>query len=155
MKVRVDGHFPGEIEVKQRVLQGEQLSPLLFVPYLSDLVFFGEEHDLEGISLSNNKSVLFLLYVDDIAMLLRSAGHMQKSLRLLEEYCSLNDFLVNTSKIKVLRVSASGKCRKKCTVFKFNDKIIEMVKTYTYLGVLFTSSAVRHRVSSRQLQQSR
>ncbi|CAG5075424.1 Protein of unknown function [Cotesia congregata] len=75
-------------------------------------------------------------------MLVRTAGHMQKGLKALEEYCNLNELVVNTSKTKVLRVSASGKCRKKCPAFKFNGETIEVVKSYTYLGVLFTPSVV-------------
>lgn len=155
MRVRVDRQLSGEIGVTQGVLQGEVLSPLLFILYLADLVSFSEEHGLEGISLCNGKSVLFLMYADDIAMLIRTAGQMQRSLRLLEEYCNSNDLLVNTSKTKILRVSTSGKCRKKYPVFKFNGEIIEMVKNYTYLGVLFTSSAVGRSTACQAISRSK
>ncbi|CAG5075406.1 Protein of unknown function [Cotesia congregata] len=95
------------------------------------------EITLEELQLSLKKSKS-----DDIAMLFRSANHLLRGLKILENYCNLNSMQVNISKIKVLRVSSTGKSRRKCPTFLFNEETIEMVNSYTYLGVVFTAGVI-------------
>ena len=68
------------------VRQGECLSPLLFSIYLNDLEAELETKGMEGLDIGTLK-LFILLYADDIVLFGNSADELQKSIKILEEYC--------------------------------------------------------------------
>lgn len=133
--------FPCNIGVRQ----GENLSPLLFAIFLSDL----EEHmskSYDGVLNVKNLftdeselSVYIKLYImwhaDDTVILAENATELQKALNAMHSYCILNKLEINVSKTKVL-IFSKGKLRKVPT-FYFNNQEIEMSTQYSYLGIMF------------------
>ncbi|CAG5083519.1 Similar to Transposon TX1 uncharacterized 149 kDa protein (Xenopus laevis) [Cotesia congregata] len=139
MQVRVNGELSKPIDITSGVLQGETLSPILFVLYISDLNTFLTNCGAEGLSLGPCTSLLCLKYADDLVLLARTPVMLRRILKFLERYCDLNDLTVNTDKTKILKSSSSGRINSKDT-FKYKEESIEVVKSFEYLGVYFTAS---------------
>ena len=130
------------------VRQGENLSPLLFALFLNDLTSFLSTN-YDGLASlgndineqrSNNDLEIFqklciLLYADDTIILAESPVQLQRALDGMDEYCHKNKLKVNETKTKIVFFSR-GKIRKLPT-FKFHDSKLEVVHSYTYLGVTF------------------
>ncbi|XP_057322517.1 uncharacterized protein LOC130665905 [Microplitis mediator] len=99
-----------------------------------------QERGLDGLSLGDLREILMLLYADDIALLARSALDLKKRLRILEKYCAANGLTVNVSKTKVLVCRTSGRSKKCDRGFKYCGTDLEIVKSYVYLEVPFSSN---------------
>ena len=134
--------FPCSIGVRQ----GDNLSPLLFALYLNDLEdFIKTEYkglsylsDLIHSTLDTDEISIFLklyllLYADDTIILAESVNDLQKALNKLHDYCQTWGLSINTDKTKVV-VFAKGKIRIK-PVLKLNNKELEVVPSYKYLGL--------------------
>lgn len=119
------------------VRQGECLSPFLFAMYINDLEKELEENGVNGIDIGMIK-ILLLLYADDIVLFGDSPGELQKSLSVLEVYCRRWCLNVNINKTKIIVFRKGGRLPQNLQ-FKFNDKIIEIVNKFCYLGIVFTS----------------
>ena len=79
-----------------------------------------------------------LLYADDIILFAKSADELQHSLNILFEYCNRWKLTVNTRKTKVMVFKKSGRLPQNLR-FIYNDQELEIVSSFKYLGVLFTS----------------
>ena len=131
------------------VKQGEILSPLLFAFYINDL----EKHfKSEGVQpLSGIKStvdevmtldgidflleILTLFYADDTIIFSDSALGLQFALEELENYCDIWKLIVNEGKTKILCITPG---RQDIDNFYRNNKALEIVLEYTYLGLHFS-----------------
>ena len=130
------------------VRQGDNLSPLLFSLFINDLC----EHlsnsycglsiltDIIHKSLDDDivefyLRLYLLLYADDTLILAESPSELQAALDSMQTYCENWDLMVNTDKTKVCIFSKS---REESANFLFNSKPIEVVKSFTYLGVVFS-----------------
>ena len=79
--------------------------------------------------------LFLLLYADDTAILAENPGDLQNALNGLDKYCKEWGLNVNVNKTKVV-VFSRGKIRN-IPVFNLNGNNVEVVFSYTYLGVLF------------------
>ena len=93
--------------------QGDNLSPLLFSIFLNDLKLFLEPaHD--GLKIVNTLAVenldqellvycklYILLYADDTVILAEFQEDLQRSINLMERYCSMWKLNINVSKSKM------------------------------------------------------
>ena len=140
--VRTNGSVSSFFQCTAGVRQGENLSPILFAIYLNDFkeYLIGKskgltnlENDLEDIDIY--VKLYTLLYADDTVILAESAADLQTSLNALSSYCSEWDLTVNLGKTKIV-IFSKGRVTS-YPVFKFNDKEVEVVDDYTYLGVVF------------------
>ena len=119
------------------VRQGECLSPLLFSLFLNDI----EEHffysGIEGLDLHMFK-ICMLLYADDIVIFSNTAEELQSGLEALSEYCACWKLKVNVSKTKIL-VFRKGGILPRNLVFTYEGEPLEIVKSFKYLGVVFST----------------
>ena len=141
--------FPAETGVKQ----GEILSPLLFALYINDLESFlknqgvqtlqGIDSVVEELQLNHNLEImldlLLLYYADDTIVLADSAISLQFALEELETYCETWKLVVNESKTKVMCITSKDLTDQK---FFYNNKELEVVKDFTYLGINFNTRGI-------------
>ena len=113
------------------VKQGGSLSPLLFIFSLFDL------NDL----LREFPSIKLLIYADDILILSDNLQEIQAFLNRLVQYLAERHLNLNEDKCKALKFRTKGRGRYKADdVIKINDKEIEFVSEFIYLGVKFQAS---------------
>ena len=118
------------------VRQGECLSPFLFSIYLNDLEAELETKGMEGLDIGTLK-LFILLYADDIVLFGNSADELQKSIKILEEYCQMWKLTVNTSKTKVIIFRNGGRLPNGLKL-TYKGTEIEIVSKFSYLGIVFT-----------------
>lgn len=124
VQVKNRGLFSNEFEVTEGVLQGESLSPLLFLLYLADIENFFRDKGLEGINIDGVNDLLMLMYADDTVLLAHSHVDMHRKLKVLTEYCDKR---------------AVSKCEQ-----NQNNGLQNERKTQSY-------GAIRHSIQVRQL----
>ncbi len=130
------------------VRQGENLSPLLFALFLTDLVPFlaGKFSGLTELcnvirdSLSDEEVEVYmklyvLLYADDTIVLAESPQELQTALNAMHAYCNTNKLTINAAKTKVL-IFSRGMLRN-IPQFVYNGVNLEVVTKYCYLGLTF------------------
>ena len=78
-----------------------------------------------------------LLYADDIVIFANDAKELQLGLNLLSEYCTSWKLKVNATKTKVLIFRKGGTLQRNL-VFMYEDQPIEIVRSFKYLGIVFT-----------------
>ena len=83
------------------------------------------------------------LYADDITLIANDKENLQLSLNILENYCKRWKLKVNTQKIKVMVFRKGGRLRDNIS-FNFDGAELEIVNTFVYLGVTFTSGGSLH-----------
>ena len=80
----------------------------------------------------------YLLYADDLVLLSRSEKGLQNALNRLNDYCKDWKLNINMEKTKIIVFNKSGKIIK--NNLNIDNRKIENVKTYRYLGLLFSAS---------------
>ena len=142
--VRCNGTKSREFISNIGIKQGCNLSCLLFIIYLNDLEkTLKETRNCKGICIldDDNATLLLelfaLLYADDTVILAKSQRELQTALNSFSEYCKKWKLKTNILKSKVL---VFGRDRKPVNL-KINGQIIERVKSFKYLGIIFTKSA--------------
>ena len=119
--------------IKAGVRQGGVLSPDLYCIYVDELV---EILSKTGIGCHlRNTFLSILLYADDMALLSPSLKGLQKLLSATENYCEQWDILLNAKKTKNM---SFGK-KYVLPQLTLDNKNIEWVQTWTYLGVSLQS----------------
>ncbi|BES89746.1 Reverse transcriptase (RNA-dependent DNA polymerase) [Nesidiocoris tenuis] len=124
------------------VLQGEILSPLLFALFLADVEDYFRANNCSGLDVNGRRDTLLLLYADDMVILGDSIADINRKLEVLESYCSLNKLVVNTAKTKLVCFRKAGGLKKLVLKAFYEGREIEQVKSYSYLGIPFSSSTV-------------
>jgi len=140
MSVRASNGCTKKYEVAEGVLQGELTSPLLFSLYISDIedVFkIAEATGIRGINLNHKFSFHVLAYADDMIILTDSPGQLQQKLEILHNYCEKLGLTVNVQKTKILIFHHQHKAILSHTTFLYGRQSVEVVKSFTYLGVTF------------------
>lgn len=129
--VRVGGGTSAGFDVTEDVLQGEILSPLLFILYVSDFEKFFRNKGFRGVSIDSHVDLLLPTFADDTALLCHSPVDVNAKLKTLKEYCVMNGLVVNTSKTKILPFRESGRLRKfELNAFLYDGQIVETVNQY-------------------------
>ncbi len=130
------------------VRQGENLSPLLFALFLTDVVPFlaGKFSGLTELcntirdTLSDEDVEVYmklyvLLYADDTIVLAESPQELQSALDAMHEYCNANKLTINATKTKIL-IFSKGMLRN-IQQFVYNGVNLEVFRQYCYLGLVF------------------
>ena len=136
-KVKYQNQLSEEFDCYLGVRQGESLSPFLFSMYLNDIEDEFYLHGIEGINIYQIKLFL-LLYADDITLFSETADGLQSELNVLYNYCQKWRLSVNTVKTKNIVFRKGGILPRNLRFF-YNDTELEIVSSFSYLGVVFTS----------------
>ena len=115
--------------------QGGPLSPNMFRYMLNDLKQFLTIFN--GVCIGDDV-LLHLLWADDLVIMSDSPEGLQKQLDGLYNFCSNYQMIVNELKTKVMIFGKKNKKTEEC-VFNFNNKSLDIVKEYKYLGVIFNT----------------
>ena len=137
-KVKRKGCFSDIIYSNIGVRQGCVTSPTMFNVYMNDLKLYFEGKNVNAPTLDQTE-ITHLLFADDLVLLSLSENGLKQSLRVLEKFCSEWRLELNISKTKIL-IFNSSKNAKDSFSFKFSGSLIEVVNSYTYLGITFTSN---------------
>lgn len=139
LKLQVNGQLSKEFKINEGVLQGELLSPLLFIIFIADLEKFLRENDCEGTNIDGYMDILLLLYADDLVIMASSEADLQSKIDLLNKYCKQNQLQVNTAKTKVLVCRRGGKLPGDPHFFYGNNEL-EITNKYDYLGLKISTT---------------
>ncbi len=125
-------------DIPQGLREGCVLSPTLFNFFVNDLPerlsrVEGADHPKLG-----EQTIPCLMYADDLCLFATSEQGLQKSLLELQSYCYDWQLTLNTEKTQVLVFNGAG--RQIHTELKYKGTILESVREYVYLGIVFTSS---------------
>ena len=110
------------------VLQGDSLSPSLFIMYTADMLSHLNEH---------LKEVTTLAYADDVAIFSRSRTHIQDALNIIADWNEENKLELNTKKTKVIKFRNGGRLCK-ADILEYCGEEIEFVNEFRYLGITLT-----------------
>lgn len=97
-----------EIKIMEGLLQGDPLSPILFILFINDIETFFLEKGHHKVK----QNMEILLFADDLAITANSRIDMQDKQNTLENYCKLNNLQLNIEKTKILVVREGGKMGK-------------------------------------------
>ena len=119
--------------------QGCMVNPFIFIFYLNELIRMSQEHDCKGIYVNDQyANVSMLLYADDLVIIGDQVNRVQKVLNALSKFCSKWGLYVNMSKTKAM-VFRNGGIVKYCEKFYFDNKKIDIVSYYKYLGLTMST----------------
>jgi hypothetical protein len=133
--VQINGFKTGWFNVNSGLRQGCVLSPLLFNVFINDLANTMKSLN-KGITVDNEKLCIFM-YADDIVLLADNENDLQCMLDVLYNWCQDNDMFLNLCKSNIVHFRVPSQ---QLTVydFKYGNCKINVVNSYTYLGVLLT-----------------
>lgn len=93
------------------------------------------------------------MFADDLVLLSESSEGLQKSINNLSDYCAKWDLTVNLQKTKIIIFNKAGKQLKNFH-FSFRSEVIELVSSYTYLGIVFNSCGSFSQAVDRLVEQA-
>lgn len=156
LKINVRGTLSNSADITEGVLQGEILSPLLFILYLSDIDDFFRAKGFDGVWINDHTDVIVLLYADDLILFAHSPLDLRCKLTALNEYCEMKGLTVNVDKTKVMIFKkGGGKLKKSEQNFMYDDKSLEIVNTFEYLGTTISSSSLGLNATNSAISKTR
>lgn len=133
VKTSSEGHLTDNIPTNKGVKQGGLLAPTLFNLFLNDLASFLAPVESHSPKLGSRR-VQLLLYADDAILISRSRIGLRRLMDSGIHYLRLNKLQLNYAKSKIMVFSNSWKP----LTWKFENHMIEQVKSFKYLGLHFS-----------------
>jgi len=124
----------------KKVLQGESASPSIFNLFLEEIVQQLESSNVAGIRL-HLKIVHILLFADDMVIVSPSSETLQMKIHVVSKFLKNRGLNINFGKTKVVIFRRAGPLCKS-DKFSWNGVPIDVVNSYTYLGVCFHYSGL-------------
>ena len=119
--------------------QGCILGPFLFALYIGELVDMMKDKGCKGVYINEEvPNLMIILYADDIAECSDTVGRLQFMINVLVEYCRMWSLIVNLCKTKIVVFRRGGKL-KRSEKWYFNGKKMDVVSSYKYLGIIFST----------------
>lgn len=119
--------------INKGVRQGCPLSPTLFNIYIDDIINSWSESNNSGLQITRNKKISTILFADDQLIISDSEDNLQISCYKLNNILKDYGLTISTEKSKVMAFQGKHPKRSKIVI---NNKIIEQVNTFNYLGNL-------------------
>ena len=117
--------------------QGCPLSPLLFNIYINDFHTYLQAPTEPNLTL-HGTNINHFLYADDLVILSETKEGLQGHLDSLCTFARDKSLTVNTHKSKIMIFNKSGRQTKEH--FMINEKELEVVRSFTYLGIDISTS---------------
>ena len=135
-KLKIDGHILPTMISKVGLKQGDNLSPIELDLFFDDV---GDIFDdaCDPVPFDTDKHLSHLAFADDLALLSLSKAGLQRCSDNLSDYCKKWGLEVSIKKTKALVINQSGRIPKDACFF-YNNKLIETVNRFSYLGSLVT-----------------
>lgn len=130
--IKLSGHLSNRINISKGTEQGHPLSPDLFKIFISDLSPLLEMLCCPELS---NIPISHLLWADDLIMLSLSPEYCQMQLDILGKYCIDWGIEVNEIKTQII-IFGNLKSSQINPEFKLLGKILKIVDSYCYLGII-------------------
>lgn len=111
------------------VLQGDPLSPTLFILAAEEIMRIAQKSDIAAFA-----------YADDIAVGSRDIIKLQNTINDMEEWCSKHKFEINTSKTEMMVFRQGGRAPASAEIF-IKGRKITIVNEFKYLGITLQTSA--------------
>ncbi|UYV79224.1 EPM2AIP1, partial [Cordylochernes scorpioides] len=137
--IRWKGQYSSNVKINSGVLQGESLSPLLFILYMADLIELYNNSALTGFHLPDFGVLHLLMYADDIAIIGDSKINLQIKINLLKSYLDKNKLVLNENKSKIMVFRNGGRPARHENWY-WGDTPLTVASNITYLGYPFTST---------------
>ena len=122
--------------ISQGVRQGCVLSPLLFNIFMSDLA--KKLEPISGKLKLEPYNIDSLIWADDILLFAENEKNLQDMIDTIDRYCKDNKLTINTDKTKCMIFNKTGRLLR--NKFYLGDTELENVRSYKYLGFLFSPS---------------
>ena len=132
-QVRVNTELSDIFSCTSGVKQGCNLSPLLFILFISDLEEHLKGRGVKGIGMFQ-RTIHLLQFADDLVLLAESEVDLKVSLEALNDYCKESDLRINATKTKIMIFNRRS--RKQAFTFTLDDTEIQRVEEYKYLGLV-------------------
>ena len=148
-KLRKAEGFSDSFVSNMGVKQGCPLSPTLFGLYIDELeeliAEYTKQGGIDGPTIGMY-TLFILLYADDVILMAHNYEGMTRLLELLRAFCDRSGLMVNVAKTKVMICSKeTGKN------FTYNDRPIENVTDFKYLGIEIPSAHKWSKCMDRRL----
>ena len=117
-------------------MQGESFSSSLFFISINEIETIMNTISSMGVLVGDRK-ISVLKYADDLVLCSVTSDGLQVGVNALHEFCTINHLTVNTAKSKV---NISRKSKKNLPVIYYNEKPLERVEDFKYLGVYFAEN---------------
>ena len=137
-RVTLNSDTSEEFLYRKGVRQGCNLSPLLFSLFIHDLEKYLVENNSGSIEI-NSTNLHLLLFADDLVLLADTPAGLQKSIQILGDYCSKWNLRINMEKTKVMEFRFQRR-KDPSPPYSLHNQIIEVTKSYRYLGIILTSN---------------
>ncbi len=138
VRVNNSTHCTPEFPCEAGVRQGDSLSPTLFNLFMNDIAPLLNENCCNP-AMIGDLPIGCLFYADDLVLLSESKEGLQKSLDTLSSYCTKWYLKVNESKSKIMICSKQKLSNN--IKFNYNDKELERVSLYKYLGIMISDDS--------------
>ena len=130
-RVTLNSDTSEEFLYRKGVRQGSNLSPRLFSLFIHDLEKYLVENNSGSIEI-NSTNLHLLLFADDLVLLADTPAGLQKSIKILGDYCSKWNLRINMEKTKVMEFRFQRR-KDPSPPYSLYYQIIEVTKSYRYL----------------------